>query len=131
MNGPLAALSSCPQPSNHMRTPLRFSLLIRRLPCFLYCTSSLQSVGDLVPPWGVFFGSSYCSQTPGIITAGHQMLVLQQGKTGFFLFLLCVLRLGSRHGEILDSKLRTHDESSVRIFDCFSSSGQPFLDPPP
>lgn len=50
------------------------------------------------------------------------MLVPQEGKTGFFLFFLpCVFRLGSRHWEILDSKLRTHDESSVRSepWDCW------------
>lgn len=116
VNGPLAMLSSCPQPSNHMHTPLRFSLLgsFATSPVFSVAPLLCSLWGIWVPPWGVFFGRGYCSQTPGIITAGHQMLVLQQGKTGFFLFLRCVFRLGSRHGEILDSKLRTHDESSVR-----------------
>lgn len=57
--------------------PLEF---LCSLPCFLCCPLPLQSVRDLCPSLGLFSGSSLWSQAPGMITAGRQMLVLQNGK---------------------------------------------------
>lgn len=87
---------------------------LRHLPCFLCCPSSLQSVGDM----GSSLGSVLWEQLLQSDSWHHHSwasdVSAAAGKDRFFLFLRCVFRLGSRHGEILDSKLRTHDESSVR-----------------
>lgn len=132
VNGSLVKPSSCLQPSDHVHTQLEFSLWSAFAASSVSCLlCSLCWI--CVIPWGEFSRSNRWSQAPGIITAGNQMLVLLEGKTGFFF-----LPVGSGWKADTDKPWILNQEHSMKVLsgvssgnaDWFPTSGQPSLGPP-